>query len=124
MSPLTDKSASFIYSAARPYWLHFAAGFLFVILSGLSGMAFPYMLKELLDTAETAIRQRTVIRPMRTLSAILILLFLQMVFSFFRVYFLNYTGERILADLRKKLYSHIVQMPMFFFAKRRVGELS
>jgi ABC-type multidrug transport system fused ATPase/permease subunit len=124
MSPLTKNSASFIYSAARPYWLHFAAGFLFVILSSLSGMAFPYMLKELLDTAETAIRQRTVIRPMRTLSAILILLFLQMVFSFFRVYFLSYTGEHILADLRKKLYGHIVQMPMFFFAKRRVGELS
>ena len=47
-----------------------------------------------------------------------------MIFSFGRVYFFTYSGEHALADLRKEVYNRMISLPMDFFAKRRVGELS
>ena len=40
-----------IFRYVRPYRLQFAAGLLFIGLSSLSTMAFPYMLKLLIDSA-------------------------------------------------------------------------
>jgi len=49
---------------------------------------------------------------------------LQALFSFLRTYLLSYTGERVVADLRTRLYNHLVYLPVSFFASRRVGELT
>jgi subfamily B ATP-binding cassette protein MsbA len=49
---------------------------------------------------------------------------LQALFSFLRTYLLSYTGERVVADLRTRLYNHLVYLPVTFFASRRVGELT
>jgi subfamily B ATP-binding cassette protein MsbA len=48
----------------------------------------------------------------------------QAAFSFLRVYLLSYTGERIVADVRTQLYTHLTSLPVSFFASRRVGELT
>jgi subfamily B ATP-binding cassette protein MsbA len=48
----------------------------------------------------------------------------QSVFSFLRTYLLSYTGERIVADVRTQVYTHLIAMPVGFFASRRVGELT
>ena len=45
-------------------------------------------------------------------------------FSYGRVYLFSYAGENALADLRKEVYNRMIQLPMDFFAQRRVGELS
>ena len=45
-------------------------------------------------------------------------------FSFLRTYLLSYTGERIVADVRTQLYNHLTNLPVSFFANRRVGELT
>jgi ABC-type multidrug transport system fused ATPase/permease subunit len=55
---------------------------------------------------------------------LLAILFLQSIFSFFRVYlFVNFT-ENTLANLRFSLYSNLVKLPMNFFSQKRVGELN
>jgi ABC-type multidrug transport system fused ATPase/permease subunit len=64
------------------------------------------------------------ISPNMIAVAMLGILVLQMVFSFGRVYFFTYAGENALADLRREVYNRMIQLPMEFFSKRRVGELS
>ena len=48
----------------------------------------------------------------------------QAAFSFLRAYLLSYTGERIVADVRTQLYTHLTSLPVSFFASRRIGELT
>jgi ATP-binding cassette subfamily B protein len=48
----------------------------------------------------------------------------QAILSFGHSYLFAQVGERTLADLRLDVYSHLIHLPMNFFANRRVGELS
>ena len=38
-------------------------------------------------------------------------------------YFVEWSGSRVITDLRQALYAHIHALPMYFFSKSRVGEL-
>jgi ABC-type multidrug transport system fused ATPase/permease subunit len=52
------------------------------------------------------------------------ILFMQSIFSFFRLsLFIDFT-EHTLANLRHSLYSNLVKLPMSFFSQKRVGELN
>ncbi len=55
---------------------------------------------------------------------LLIILLIQGVFSFGRVYFFTQITESILKGLRSDTFSRLIQMPMQFFSKNQVAELS
>jgi ABC-type multidrug transport system fused ATPase/permease subunit len=55
---------------------------------------------------------------------LLIILLIQGVFSFGRVYFFTQVTENLLQGLRNDTYKRIIQMPMGFFSKNQVSELS
>lgn len=56
--------------------------------------------------------------------SLLIILLVQGVFSFGRVYFFTQVSENILKGLRDDTYKRLIQMPMSFFSKNQVSELS
>src|SRR5690606_25181406 len=51
------------------------------------------------------------------------ILFVQSIFSFFRVWFFAKVSERSMRDIRLALYRRMVNLPMTFFDQRRTGEL-
>jgi len=118
------KEALTMLKFLRPYRGHFAAGLVFIALSSMTTLSFPYLLKKLIDSADAMSRGEVLISPNMIAFAMLGILVFQMVFSFGRVYFFTYAGENALADLRKEVYNRMIQLPMEFFSKRRVGELS
>lgn len=60
-----------------------------------------------------------------SIAKLLLLVFaLQAFFGYLRIYTFGHVSEHALADIRKDTYSHLVRMPMLFFAQRRVGELN
>ena len=87
-------------------------------------MAFPYLLKKLIDSAQEVITGNAVSSNTPVVLMLLGILFLQMIFSFMRIYLFSQVGERALADMRKDIFQRMIMMPMDFFARRRVGELS
>jgi subfamily B ATP-binding cassette protein MsbA len=52
------------------------------------------------------------------------ILVVQSVLSFGRTYLLNYVGEKLVADVRRDLYRHLLSLDITFFANRRTGELT
>lgn len=114
-----------IFRYLRPYRGRFIAGMLLVGLSACTTMAFPYMLQLLVDSAQ-GIHKPGV--PLFTPSSIALgmigLLTLQMIISFCRIYVFTSVGEHAVADMRKDIYRKLITMPMDFFTRRRVGELS
>ena len=49
---------------------------------------------------------------------------LQSIFSFMRIYLFADVTERVIAQLRKDTYGHLIKLPMAFFNNERAGELS
>jgi ABC-type multidrug transport system fused ATPase/permease subunit len=59
-----------------------------------------------------------------TLTVLVVILIIQGIFSFFRVYIFAYVTENAMFDLRRDAFNTIIRMPMQFFNERRVGDLS
>jgi subfamily B ATP-binding cassette protein MsbA len=61
---------------------------------------------------------------LRLLPPVIILLFLlKGIFNYGQVYFMNFVGLRIIADVREKLYNHLQTLSLSFFTKTPTGIL-
>ncbi len=118
------KEAVGIFRFIKPYRQYFILGLLMILLSSLTTLSFPYFLKKLIDSAQAIREGKSVISPNTIALWMVGILVLQMLFSYGRVYTFAFAGEHALADLRKDVYNRMIQLPMDFFAQRRVGELS
>jgi ATP-binding cassette, subfamily B, bacterial MsbA len=49
---------------------------------------------------------------------------LQAVFNYVRVFQLGYVGEAVVADLRKRLFEHLLGLSLHFFERRKTGEIT
>lgn len=118
------KEAMSIFRFIKPYRAYFVSGLVLILFSSLTTLSFPYFFKVLIDSAQGVSKGKTAFSPDLITILMIGVLLLQMLFSFGRVYTFAYVGEHALADLRKAVYDRMMQLPMEFFAKRRVGELS
>lgn len=105
----------------RPYRRHlYVAGALMLFSTGV-GLVFPLVVRELLDAAflegSAALLDRIAL-------GLLGLFAVQAVVNFTQSYLTAATSERVIADLRKDLFHHLIYQPPGFYAARRVGELS
>jgi ABC-type multidrug transport system fused ATPase/permease subunit len=124
LSKETLREALSIFSYIKPYKWKFIIGLVFIVLSSLTTMAFPYLLKELIDSADALSKGLAAISPGKIALQILAVLVIQMLFSFLRIYLFTIVGEHALSDMRRDIYQRMIMMPMEFFSQRRVGELS
>ncbi len=118
------KEALRLFRYINPYRKKFALGLVFIVLSSLSTMAFPYFLKLLIDSADALSRGLPSTSPGFIALQIMGVLLVQMIFSFMRIYLFTVVGENALSDMRRDIYQRMIMMPMDFFGQRRVGELS
>jgi subfamily B ATP-binding cassette protein MsbA len=110
-----------LLSYARPYRARLAVAFVSLVIASGFGLAFPQVIRMLIDAAFV---ERDSAR-LNWLALLLIGVFAcQAAFSFLRSYYLSSTGERIIADVRSGLFTHLISLPASFFASRRVGELT
>ncbi|HEX5170734.1 MAG TPA: ABC transporter transmembrane domain-containing protein [Cyclobacteriaceae bacterium] len=107
--------------AARYKWI-FISGLVALSLSSVTLLSFPYFAGKLLDIASG--KTIPFLSSINEAALILVLiLFIQGIFSFVRVYTFSIVSERTLADVRRTLYEKIIWSPMSFFDNNRVGDL-
>jgi ABC-type multidrug transport system fused ATPase/permease subunit len=91
-----------------------------LLLTGGTALAFPKLMGMLID----CVKNKDNAQANFIAGGLLVILFLQSIFSFFRLsLFVNFT-ENTLANLRLALYSNLIKLPMTFFSQKRVGELN
>jgi len=111
-----------IFQFVLPYKWLFIVGITSLLLSSVTLLSFPYFAGMLLDLASG--KQVAYFTSINQVAGVLILiLFIQSIFSFIRVYTFSLTSERTLADLRQSVYKKMIWSPLSFFDSRRVGEL-
>ena len=96
------------------------AGVLMLCSVGI-GLAFPLVVRELLDAAflaeDSAVLNRIAI-------GLFLLFAVLAVINFSQSYLTASVSEKVVADLRRDIFGALVYQPPGFFANRRVGELS
>lgn len=91
-----------------------------LIGSGLA-LAVPWTVGEIFDGAFTRGSRGALDRIVLLLLA---LATAQSIAAYVQSYMLSATGERVIAQLRKDLFGHLLTLPPAFFADRRTGELT
>ncbi|MBD3615244.1 MAG: ABC transporter ATP-binding protein [Gracilimonas sp.] len=110
-----------IFALSKPYRLRFYTATVTAILASAVWLTVPLGLRELLD----AVFESGNNELLNWLAIGLFGLFvLQAAFSFFGNYHLEWVGERVITDLRKKVYEHLHRLGFKFFAERRLGEIT
>ena len=112
-----------LFSYIQPYKWYFFAGMLCLVFSSTTVMAFPKSIGLLVDAslgkASGMITQRSEVALL-----LFVIIVLQSVFSFSRVWFFTQVNERALANIRRDLYNKMICLPIPFFEEKRVGELN
>jgi len=118
------KVAVKILRFLKPYKTPFIIGSVFLLLSSLTTMTFPYFMGKLIDSAKNA-NPMPWMNNTNTMALILIsILLLQSVMSFFRVYLFATASERAMADVRMSFFDKMLTLGLPFYEQRRVGELT
>lgn len=115
------QKASRLFSYLKPDKGKYIIGLIFLALTSATALAFPMLIGQLVNAAKT----EGGIKDINLKAGLLMgILFLQAFFSFFRIYLFSQTTENTLVRLRKHLYEQLIQLPMSFFTKTRVGEIN
>jgi len=110
-----------IFRFARPYRYRLAAALLLTIVGSAVALVVPLGLRELVDAVfEEANRS---LLDWLTL-ALIALFVIRAAASFGGSYLLGWTGERVVADLRKQIYRHLHRQSLLFFSNNRTGDLT
>ena len=104
-----------------PYKSALACGALALLVSSAIGLAFPLVVRELLDAAfvkgDSAL--------LNELALLLVGIFaVQGALSFVQVWLITSVAEKVIAKLRSQLFAHLVRLSPGFFAEQRTGELT
>lgn len=125
------QKAKRIFSYMRPYRSQFLIGWIILFISSAIGLLFPLILGQLLggETGEesslTGILSLLSFDTANSFALGLFIIFgFQAILSFFRVVLFTNVTESTLRDIRKDAFQRLVYMPMDFFNKNKVGELT
>lgn len=103
-----------------PYKARLAIAFVALILSAGLSLVFPAMIRDVIDS----VLEQADMGLLNRITVLLLAVFVVRSFtSVVETYNVNFVGERLVVDLRKQLYRHILRLSMRFFTERRVGEL-
>src|SRR5690554_683538 len=112
------KKSFRLFKYVRPYMGTFIIGLIFLFLSSLASMVFPYLTGMLVDAANTDFLDR--INQIALM--LLAVFFLNAIFSYIRIYTFAIVTQKTLASLRQATYNQLIRLKMTFFSERRVGE--
>ncbi len=104
----------------------FILGMIFLVGSAGVGLVFPLKSGEMFGYLGESVKGPDQVRTelMSIGLILLVILLAQAVFSFGRVYLFAQVTENILKEVRKDTFKRLIQMPMSFFSKNQVAELS
>lgn len=115
----TRYRISRLLNLARPYWWQFAIILLAASLTSTLTITYPALTGQIIDSA--------INKNMNALHSIIFLLLglgiLQALISFLQNYWMTNIGEKIVIELRIRLFSHLQRLSLSFFQDNRTGEL-
>ena len=108
----------------HPYRARIAWALLCLVMAALATLAFPLALRNLIDTGLVSADRADQAMALREHFGALFLVAVALgVFSAARFYAVSWLGERVTADLRQAVYSHVLRQSPQFFESTQTGEV-
>jgi ATP-binding cassette subfamily B protein len=118
------KSLSGLLPFLRPYRTRIGLALVFLVLAAAATLAFPLALRSLIDGGMLPSDKGAQALAMREHFLELFAVATALgVFSAARFYLVSWLGERVTADLRNAVYSHVLQQSPEFFETTQTGEV-
>jgi ATP-binding cassette, subfamily B, bacterial len=117
----SPQSLSGLLPFVRPYRLQVAFAVIFLILAAATTLAFPWALRNLIDQGLAAPAGENVLAG-KFINLFLVAVALAF-FSSARFYTVSWLGEKIIVDLKNKVYAHVLQQSPTFFETTQSGEV-
>ena len=108
----------------RPYRARLAVAVVAVVVASAMGLVFPLVVGDLVDSAlvDSVAGDPSALNRIALL--LLVVFAVQAVFNYVQQYQLAAVGEGVVADLRTRLYSHLMLLSVKFFELRKTGEIT
>jgi ABC-type multidrug transport system fused ATPase/permease subunit len=116
----TRRRVGLLVRLARPYGLRTALAVATLLASTLVALAPPYLAKLAVDQgiADGNLARLTQIVVLFLLAGVL-----SMVLSSTQTYLTGWVGERVLADLRERLFEHLQRLSLGYYERNRTGAI-
>lgn len=109
-----------LFNYVMPYKKAFIIGFLCLIVSSVSSLLIFNSFGDLIDVQQNNFSDQIT----RIVLFMALVLILQAIASFFRIYTFAIFTEKSMAKLRQDVFQRLIVLPMSYFSEKRVGELS
>ena len=124
----SPRSISGLLPFLRPYRLQIGLALLFLVMAAVSTLAFPLALRSLIDgglvTTDKGVNAGNQVMALRNHFFALFGVAVALgVFSAARFYTVSWLGERVTADIRNAVYSHVLRQSPQFFETTQTGEV-
>jgi ATP-binding cassette subfamily B protein len=118
------KSLSGLVPFLRPYRTRIVLALCFLVLAAAATLAFPLALRSLIDGGLMQANKGDQIMALREHFGLLFSVAVALgLFSAARFYMVSWLGERVTADLRNAVYSHVLHQSPEFFETTQTGEV-
>jgi len=104
----------------KPYWQRLAGAMACMLMVSAATSASAFLVKPVLD--EVFFKKDLLMLKLIPL-AIVGLFLLKGLFDYGQAYLMSYVGQRIIADLREKIYNHLQSLSLSFFTRNPTGIL-
>ena len=121
------KAETKLLSYAKPYWYLFVLAIAIVLVSTYVEIMPPRIVKDAIDSY---INNQNIPVDDRIAGVIkagilfLIVLILRFFLNYGNIYLTSYLGARIVYDIRRDLFNHVMRLPMSFFDKNPSGRIT
>ncbi|MGG1140716.1 ABC transporter ATP-binding protein [Bacillus mycoides] len=105
-----------VWNITNPSKSYFILGLFLSIVSGLFSLVIPLLIRDIMDQFSKGV-------SFELLSKLFFFLILGMVFTSFSLYLLSKVGEEIVKNLRDKLWSKLLKLPINYYNKNKSGEM-
>lgn len=118
------KSLSGLLPFLRPYQGRIGLAIVFLVLAAVATLAFPLALRSLIDGGLVGGNKGEQVMALREHFGVLFGVAVALgLFSAARFYMVSWLGERVTADLRNAVYSHVLKQSPEFFETTQTGEV-
>jgi ABC-type multidrug transport system fused ATPase/permease subunit len=114
----TRRRLAMLFRLTRPYRTRTLLSIVSLLLATATALAPPFLAKYAVDDG---IRERDLTKLWWIVGAFLVAGLLNWAMSYAQTYLTGWVGERILADLRNRLFDHLQRLSLGFYERNRAG---
>ncbi|HBT48642.1 MAG: ABC-type multidrug/protein/lipid transport system, ATPase component [Caldanaerobacter subterraneus] len=124
--PFDWKIMKRLLTYAKPYWFYILIGVIAILLVTVSNLLRPYLVQQAIDNYINnphISKEQAIQGVIRIGSLYIVIITVAFLINYGQVYLIQYTGQKIIFNLRQQIFEHLQKLSLSFFDRNPVGRL-